>query len=514
VAYTAASSAQAGKPRSARRAVVLLACALTLAAASPAGAVVVGGGPGGARVGIQQLAASGTFMDPAVGASSGVTYHGGPVTHGITTFAVFWDPAGVFPTSTEQLVAGYLAGSAHDSGGTQNVFSVAAQYTDGAGSAGYSQTYGGAFVDRDPYPTSGDCTTTTASASTCLNGSQTLSELEGFIAANSLPVGLSDVYILLTPDTVVTCVDGGEECSTNSYCSLHSYATVGSSTLLYIEIPFTLLDSASDAKSCQDDGNAQVQAPNADPSLGDVALKSLSHEELETISDPLLNAWYDANGNEIADLCNGLAWSPDAFLPLEGGSAAAGTLYNQTIAGAHYYLQGAWSDEAGGCALMSALTPTISGAPAEVERGVPLAISANAGTDAAIASYAWNFGDGQSASGSSVTHAYASAGVYTVALTVTDAFGNSGTVDEQVTVTAPGTTAGSSGSSGSRVRTTKHCGAVRSGKRGTKTKRCTTTKTTTVASGGLQRSKTQRKTCVYVRARGAHGWSRRACKAG
>ena len=241
--------------------VALAASALALVCASPAGAVVFSVGPGGDPVSVQPLGGTGTFMDPAGGASSGVTYHGGPVAHAITTYAVFWDPASAFQASTEQLVTGYLEGAAHDSGQTQNLFSVAAQYTDATGGAGYSQRYGGTFVDRDPYPASGGCTTTTASAPTCLSGSQLLTELEAFISANRLPVGLSDLYVLLTPDTVVTCLDGTGECSTNSYCSLHSYANVASSTLLYIDIPFTLLDSASDAKSCQDDGNAQLQEP-------------------------------------------------------------------------------------------------------------------------------------------------------------------------------------------------------------------------------------------------------------
>ena len=49
---------------------------------------------------------------------------------------------------------------------------------------------------------------------------------------------------------------------------------------------------------------------------------------------------------EVADPCNGITWNADSFLPLEGGDAAAGTLFNQTIGGAHYYLQGVWSNEA------------------------------------------------------------------------------------------------------------------------------------------------------------------------
>jgi PKD domain/Divergent InlB B-repeat domain len=46
--------------------------------------------------------------------------------------------------------------------------------------------------------------------------------------------------------------------------------------------------------------------------------------------------------------------------------------------------------------------------------------SGSADADGAIASYAWSFGDGASASGKTVSHTYARAGSYTVSLTVTD----------------------------------------------------------------------------------------------
>jgi len=52
-------------------------------------------------------------------------------------------------------------------------------------------------------------------------------------------------------------------------------------------------------------------------------------------------------------------------------------------------------------------------------------------------SYAWNFGDSSTGSGSSVSHAYQAAGAYTVVLTVTDTAGHLASASNTVTVTSP-----------------------------------------------------------------------------
>ena len=57
--------------------------------------------------------------------------------------------------------------------------------------------------------------------------------------------------------------------------------------------------------------------------------------------------------------------------------------------------------------------------------------------DGTIASYQWNFGDGQNASGISVGHTYSVVGTYTVTLTVTDNLGLSDNDTATVTVTEP-----------------------------------------------------------------------------
>ena len=52
-----------------------------------------------------------------------------------------------------------------------------------------------------------------------------------------------------------------------------------------------------------------------------------------------------------------------------------------------------------------------------------------------IAAYSWSFGDGTSAEGYEVSHAFASAGRYTVTLTVTNVFGMEASASQTVKVT-------------------------------------------------------------------------------
>ncbi len=63
--------------------------------------------------------------------------------------------------------------------------------------------------------------------------------------------------------------------------------------------------------------------------------------------------------------------------------------------------------------------------------------SASFDPDGTIVAWDWDFGDNSTGSGETTIHAYRSAGVYTVTLTVTDDFGNTGAATTTATITEP-----------------------------------------------------------------------------
>ena len=85
---------------------------------------------------------------------------------------------------------------------------------------------------------------------------------------------------------------------------------------------------------------------------------------------------------------------------------------------------------------------TTTAMPSTPAPGQSVAFATSA-TDATsgVKSYAWNFGDGGTATGASANHAYSSAGSKTATVTVTDNAGNTSTKQVSVNVVAPDTTA-------------------------------------------------------------------------
>lgn len=89
-------------------------------------------------------------------------------------------------------------------------------------------------------------------------------------------------------------------------------------------------------------------------------------------------------------------------------------------------------------------TAVITASPSDPEPNDTVFFNGNGSTAAvgrSIASYSWDFGDGSTATGATVSHVYAAEGTFTVSLSVTDDRGQVGTATATVTVEAVGPTA-------------------------------------------------------------------------
>jgi hypothetical protein len=396
---------------------VLIALSALAACAAPAGAVVANT-PNG-RVGYLPLngsapasaAAPKGFTEP-----SGVpplVYHGGPVMHSQESFAILWAPSGFsFPAGYTTAIEDFLENVAADSGKPGNVYSVSAQYTDGTGHAAYSDTFGGSVTDTNAYPTSGTCPTYKGveTFTACITDAKLEDEVESVVNAQGWPDGLGDEYYVVLPPHVGSCFEtAGKVCFDKQFCAYHSFSEPAED--IYSNISY----SPGDVIGC---GVGEYPNGHANGNVDDT-LSSLSHEANESITDPTLEAWFDKKGNENGDECRNTKSHEDFGPPLGG---ASGALFNQSIGGAHYYLQQEWSNDVEDCAQrVDPATPAIAdpGVPAPGQL-VSFDGSGSAPGAGGIVSYSWDFGDGGTAGGPTPTHTFATAGAFTVTLTVED----------------------------------------------------------------------------------------------
>jgi PKD repeat protein len=361
-------------------------------------------------------------------------YNGGPVMASNTNYTIYWDPAGApqpYAAGYKTGVNKYLEDLANDSGGTQNVDSVSAQYNDSAGEfASYNSHYGGTFVDPQPYPVSG-C----PEATFCLTDEQIQTELKRFVAEKELPADLAHEYFLLTPPEVESCFEeeAGFVCSAGvpggEFCAYHGNAPLPEGhELIYSNDPYVL-----GIVGC-DEGNH----PNG-PS--DAALQGgLSHEHNESITDPEPNnAWTDFGSTpfgEIGDKCGGeLGASLGTF---------KGSSYNQLINGDHYSYQEEWSNQGHQCLQRLSFRgerPTatfIQGAGAGNEVKFDATGSSAPG---GVHMYNWQFNANSAPTETSsprVNHVFPAPGTYIVALTIFASDGTSIGTMRSVQVNAAG----------------------------------------------------------------------------
>ncbi len=358
-----------------RAALVTLAAAFALLGASSASGSAQLRSP---LLGVLPHTGAPAAMPPGLHALSALSgygplvYHGGPVMHTSTTYAIYWIPTGstacggaacqVDP-QYEPLINQYFtdvaAASAGSSDDGSNVYSVATQYSDAAGAVRYESTFGGFYRDPLSFPTSGGCDDHVDAV--CLTDDQLQTEIQDVIAAEGWPAGGTSLFFVMLPKFVGVCRDGsGSSCTTNAFCAYHSAFGQVSHPIIYAVEPYEATILNSQGKNACWDGTS----PNGDDA--DATINTISHEQNEAITDPLGDAWWSEDGeyDENADLC---AWTFGT--PLGGAGASA---YNQVINNDHYWLQQEYSNAGASCVQSAEqlppgnmTSPAVSGTAAE-----------------------------------------------------------------------------------------------------------------------------------------------------
>jgi hypothetical protein len=243
--------------------------------------------------------------------------------------------------------------------------------------------------------------------------------------------------------------------------------------------------------------------------LTDLLVNQIAEEEMNTVTDPLLDSWQDKKGNEATDLCRNFFASTAGEDESDGEIAGsvtpnketqAGTLSNVTLGAKRYYINNVFSRATGGCSGGLGLIARFT-APNPVNAGEIIGVDGMESTLSLIdtdafgpvgpptltfGTFSWNFGDGTpevkgfvpgapiceapwlSPCAASAFHSYQYGGKYSVTLTITDVDGDTTSVTHEVVVNGPAkpeegsggggpgssagsstATAGSSGTSGS-----------------------------------------------------------------
>jgi hypothetical protein len=353
---------------------------------------------------------------PGVGTGAGVSYGGGPILTSNRTHVIFWAPSGshlAFDPGYRALVERFLIDVAAASHSTNNVFALTGQYTDSANRpAAYASRYAGSILDTDRLPRS-ECVEPPATGpgwTVCLTDSQLQAEIEHVVRARHLPTGQRDVYFLVTPRGLGSCMAtsptsgcalGGPA---TGYCGYHKFTN--DNLVDYAFIPYNAMP-----------GHCQSAHPRPNGSSADPALSTIGHELAEMITDPDGDAWTGSGGQEIADMCI------TTFGPTIGGSG--NRRYNQDIAGGHFYLQDLWSNASGGCEARA--KPDHASFDVTARSGQTLSLEGSAADpEGRIVAYHWTFGGGGRAHGRSISHRFPGTGSYPIRLRVTDSWGNWG----------------------------------------------------------------------------------------
>jgi hypothetical protein len=239
-----------------------------------------------------------------------ISYHGGPVLRNPTIYFIWYGTWAAGDIALLETLASHIGASPY-----ANIWTT---YYDFTG---------------QPIPntaTFGGSTTDAYSSGHILSDFSVQSIVQRAISNQSLPLDPNGVYFVLTADDV-------NEISgfCTKYCGWHKNVAVTGSR---VNIAFI-----GNAAFCPDACETQAVSPNNSPGA-DSSASVVAHELEESITDPFATAWYDSEGEEIADKC---AYTYGATTTLPNGS-----LTNVQFGGLNYLIQQDWLNQGlGRCAM-------------------------------------------------------------------------------------------------------------------------------------------------------------------
>ncbi|BDA42945.1 probable protein EXORDIUM-like 3 at C-terminar half [Coccomyxa sp. Obi] len=285
--------------------------------------------------------ASGTGQAPVV-TGFGINWYGGPVVNnknGLVVYYVWygaWGNLNKNGTANRPTTVKVLTDMAQSMGG-KPWYKTATTYYDNTGKVLNKVKYGGRAVVKN-----GKCY-----VGNTLSNDQIFGVIDCVLQRGILPYATNAVYLLLGASNI----KASSGMCTN-YCGWHTYGfdSRNRQTLFgFIGSPLPCLNA------CAAQGaNNVLASPNYNAEADGMA-SIIAHEVMEVATDPLINAWFNNDGYENADLC---AWTFSANTFAAGGGLAnlrwncPAAAAKQGCTSRYYLIQQNWVNKAPGyCAL-------------------------------------------------------------------------------------------------------------------------------------------------------------------
>jgi hypothetical protein len=261
--------------------------------------------------------------------AANMTYHGGPIMKQSHTYAIFWQPPHLQNGAATFFSSQYFALNERYFGdvGGNGLYNNNRQYYQISGGRQVHiknrSNLAGTWVDTAAMPASG-CTDS-ATPGNCLSDSQIQAEVTHAIAVNGWKASPTNMFFVFTPKGEGSCFNNSSTCAFTFYCAYHG--AFGST--IYANMPYGNTFS----------GNCTSLGAFPNEPDSDVEISIVSHEHMEAVTDPHLNAWYDPSGEEIGDLC---AYN-------YGTRSLDGGLANEQWNGNFYVVQQEWDNKKTAC---------------------------------------------------------------------------------------------------------------------------------------------------------------------